>query len=155
MAKNRPKSDRYPFLSPTTPGLHIDFRNYVIEWVCLSLDPKIGPRFWQDKGYWGPKYSREIRGVSNLGKELDLTDKLTQTALIDTIREYKIKALVSKKTISRVVRLTRGRIESIKEQRDIISQKQPQQDIDPKKNSTLVDTGQKSVLARIREAENG
>lgn len=153
--RHQPKSEKHPFLSPTTPGLYIDFRNYVIEHVCSALDPKLGPRFWQDKQYWGPKYGREVRGVSNLGKELDLKDKVTQTALIEIIKERQVKALVAKKTVVQVVKWTKQRIESIRKQREVISQKQPQEEIDPQKNSTFVDTGPKSPLAKIREVENG
>ncbi|MHC4453425.1 MAG: hypothetical protein ACYSWS_01855 [Planctomycetota bacterium] len=153
--KHQPKSDKHPYASPTTPGLYVTFRDYVIELVCLNVNPKIGPRFWSDKSYWGPKYGREIRGVSNLGKELDLTDVLTQTALIYTIKEYRIKALVAKKTVARVVRITRHRIEILQTQRKTLSQKPQREEIDSKKNSTFVDTGQKNVLARIRDVENG
>ncbi len=47
--KRQPKSDKHPYASPTTPGLHIAFRDFIIELVCLNVNPKIGPRFWSDK----------------------------------------------------------------------------------------------------------
>ena len=102
--RHQPKSRKHPYASPTTPGLHVAFRDYIIELVCLNVNPKIGPRFWSDPGYWAPKYKREIRGMSNLGKELNLADTLTQTALVQIIKEYRIKALLAKKTKDSVIR---------------------------------------------------
>jgi len=154
-ARHQPQSEKHPYASPTTPGLYVTFRDYIIELVCLNTNPKIGPRFWSDQGYWAPKYRREIRGVANLGKELDLSDTLTQTALVQVIKEYRVKALVAKKTKDKVVRWTRGRLASLKEHRASLATKQPQAPIDPKKNATFVDTGEKTRLAKVREAENG
>lgn len=153
--RHQPQSEKHPFLSPTTPGLYVAIRDYIIELVCLNVNQKIGSRFWSDTKYWGPKYRREIRGVSNLGKELDLTDTLTQTALTQIIKEYNIKALVAKKTIARVVRLTCRRLGDLKDQRTMLLQKQQPIEIDPKKNATFIDTGKKSTLAKIREIDNG
>ncbi|RLC89019.1 MAG: hypothetical protein DRJ03_00215 [Chloroflexi bacterium] len=96
-----------------------------------------------------------MRGVANLGAELDLTDTLTQTALVQIIKEYRIKALVAKKTKERVVRFTRRRRQHLVEQRASLATTQPVAPIDTKKNSTFVDTGEKNTLAKIREAENG
>lgn len=149
------KDDKHPYASPTTPGLYVTFRNRIIEMVCLNVNPKIGPRFWSDPKYWGPKYRREIRGVSNLGKELDFTDVLTQTALIKIIAKYNIKALVAKKTVARVVKLTRQYRKELLGQRESLAKKEQPIAIDSKKNSTFVDTGEKSVLAKIRDVENG
>lgn len=153
--RHQPKSDKYPFYSPTTSGLYIALRDYIIELVCLNVNPKIGPRFWSDSSYWGPKYRREIRGVSNLNKELDLTNTLTQTALIQIIKEYNIKALVAKKTIVKIVRLTNRRIAQLKDQRKLLTGKQQQVKIDIKKNSTFIDTGRKSRFARVKEKDHG
>ena len=153
--KHQPRSDKHPYASPTTPGLYVSFRDYIIELVCLNVNPKIGQRFWSDKTYWSPKYRREIKGVSNLGMELDLTDTLTQTALVKIILEHNIKALVAKKILARVVRLTKCKIKDLSKQRALLSEKQQPVIIDIKKNSTFVDTGQKGRLAKIREEENG
>lgn len=154
-ARHQPKSDKHPYASPTTPGLYVALRDYLIELVCLNTNPKIGPRFWSDPKYWGPKYRREVRGVANLGKELDLTDTLTQTAVIQVVKNYRIKALIAKKTLSRVVRLTRQRINVLTEQRKSLAQKPQPVEIDSKRNATFVDTGEKNTLTKIREAENG
>jgi len=153
--RHQPQSDKHPYASPTTPGLYVAFRDYIIELVCCNLDPKIGPRFWSDTKYWAPKYKREIRGISNIGKELDLTDTLTQTALTQIIDEYKIKALVAKTTVTKVVRLTRRRIADLKTHRAALSQKQQPPTIDSRKNSTFVDMGIQSKLSKVRKTENG
>jgi len=153
--RNQPKDDKHPYASPTTPGLYVTFRNYVIELVCLNTNPKIGPRFWSNQGYWAPKYKREIRGVSNLSKSLDFTDTLIQTALIQIIKEYRIKALVATKTVNRIVKLTNRRVEHLNEQRIMLAQKPQPAKIDTQKNSTFIDTGGKNTLAKLREAENG
>ncbi len=150
------QDEKHPLKSPTTPGLFVTVRNYIIELVCLNLDPRIGPRFWSDPKYWGPKYRREVRGVANLGKELDLTDTLTQTALIQIIKEHNIKALIAKKIVARVVKLTNKRIIQLIEQRKLLAEKQqPRTEIDSQKNATFVDTGELNRVGRIRDIENG
>jgi hypothetical protein len=153
--RHQPKSEKHPYLSPTTPGLYVTFRDYIIELVCMNVNPKIGPRFWSDKKYWGPKYGREIRGVTNLGKELNLSDALLRRALVEIIRERNIKALVAKKTIATIVRWTNNRVESLTAQRLELSKRQQHTEIDNKKNATFVDTGRKTALAKIRDEENG
>lgn len=153
--RHQPQDEKHQYASPTTPGLYVTFRDYIIELVCLNVDSKLGPRFWSEQGYWAPKYRREIRGVSNLGKLLDFTKMLTQTALVQIIKEYRIKALVAKKTVEKINKLTCRRIKDITAQRAVLSDKSPIVVIDSKKNSTFIDTGEKSTLAKIREAENG
>ncbi len=153
--KHQPKSEKHPYASPTTPGLYVTFRDFIIEMVCLNVNPKIGPRFWSDKKYWGPKYGREIRGMSNLGKELDLENVLVRRSLIQVIKTNFIKALVAKKTIIRVVRLTKKCHQELLKQRESLSKKEQPATIDTKKNATFVDTGRKNILAKIRDAENG
>lgn len=154
--KHQLQDEKHPFESPTTNGLFVTVRNYLIELVCLNVNPKIGSRFWSEKKYWNPKYRRETRGVSNLSKELDLTSASVQTALIQIIKEYNIKALVAKKTIARVVRLTNQRIIQRREQQELLVKKQhPQTPIDSQKNATFVDTGKPNRVGRIRDMENG
>lgn len=151
--KHQPQSDKHPYASPTTPGLYIALRDYIIELVCLNVNQKIGPRFWSDKSYWNSKYKREVKGIANLGKELDLTDTLTQTALVQIIKEYHIKALIAKKTVVRVIKLTNNRITQLKSQRESLAEKQHPIEIDSKKNATFVDLGSKTPLARAKEIE--
>ena len=105
------------FLSQTTPGLNIDFKNYIIEIVCLNVKPKLNPRFWNEDKYWSGKYVREIKGFSNLKKEIelitnrcfegefskfDIEEPLTQKILIDVIKKLNIKCLLAKKTINKI-----------------------------------------------------
>jgi len=153
--KNYPKSEKRPYQSPTTPGLYVSIRDYIIELICLNVNPRIGPRFWSDQNYWAPKYKREVKGVSNLSRQLDLTNALTQTALIQIIKEYRIKALIAKKTNERVIRLTYHRIELLKKQRMLLANDQPPAIFDIKKNSTIIDIGEKNTPAKIRKIENG
>lgn len=153
--RHQPQSEKHPYESPTTPGLYVSFRDLIIELVCINVNPKIGPRFWQDKKYWAPKYSREIRGVSNLGKELDISESLTQRALIDVITKNRIKALVAKKTIYKVVRLTKSLIQKMKQDRDVLVKKPSVLPVDAIKNSTFVNTGEDSPLAKLRKVEDG
>lgn len=153
--RHQPKDEKHPYLSPTTPGLYVTFRDYIIELVCMNVNPKIGPRFWSDTKYWGPKYRREIRGVFNLGKELDLSDTVARRALVDIITKHNIKALVATKTIVKVVCLTSRRIEALSAQRLELAEKQQPTKIDSQKNATFVDTGAKNTLSKIRDKENG
>jgi len=155
--RHQPQSEKHPYASPTTPGLFITFRAYLIELICLNVNPKLGPRFWSsDTGkYWGPKFRREVKGVDNVSQLLNFDDILMQTALIEIIKERNIKALTYKKTVDRVARLARQRRDRLAQKRMELSRKQQPTAIDARKNSTFVDTGEKNTLAKIREAENG
>ncbi len=154
--RHQQKSETYPYKSPTTPGLYVTFRAYIIELICLNVNKKIGPRFWSDKKYWGPKFRREVKGVDNILKQLGEIDALTQTALVKIVQEHNIKATTHKATINRIVKSVLQKRIDIQAARVGLSQKQqPSTIIDTKKNSTFVDTGDKSALTKIREAENG
>lgn len=154
-ARKQLKSDKYPYESPTTPGLHVTVRAYIIELICLNIDNKLGPRFWSDTRYWGPKFRRETKGVANICKQLDLDDKLIQTSLVQIIKERNVKSLTRKTTVNTVAKQTQKRKEELQDQRNNIQKNIPKQEIDTKKNSTFIDTGNKSVLAKVREMENG
>jgi len=155
VAKSRPQDDKHPYASPTTAGLYITFRDLVIELVCLNVNRSIGARFWQDAKYWGPKYKREIRGVSNLSKKIDLEDKINQTALLWVIKNKGIKSLSATKTIERIVYYTKKQRQKLTEEREQLSAKKQIEPIDNKKNSVFVESGKKTTFAKIREAENG
>ena len=156
---NQNRTGKKTFVSPTTPGLHVDFRNYIIELVCLNMRPKLGPRFWKDEKYWGPKYRREIKGVFNLGKELDFDDPITRTALTEIIKRYNIQAMVAKKTVAKIARATSRRRQEILDNREHIAKKQSPVIADTKEysrhNAKLVDIGIKSKLAKLKELEGG
>lgn len=153
--RHQQQDDKHPFLSPTTPGLYITFRAYIIELICLNINHKLSPRFWSDPKYWGPKFRREVKGIHNIAQQLDITDTLTQTALIQIIKEHNIKALVAKKTVAKVVKLTNCRIIQLKNQRKSLTQKQQPAQINSQKNAIFVDTGDKTTLAKIKEVEGG
>jgi len=153
--RHQPKSEKYPYASPTTPGLYVAFRAYIIELICLNVNPKLNPRFWSDPQYWGPKFRREVKGVKNISQQLDITDTLVQTALVQVIKQYNIKALVAKKTVTKVIKLTYCRMAQLGEQRVLLAKKSPQTPIDMVKNATFVDIGEETTLAKVRKAENG
>jgi len=153
--KNNRKDKKHPYASPTTPGLHITLRAYIIELVCLNVNKKIGPRFWSDNKYWGPKFRREIKGIDNIFKKIEESDILTQTALIQIIKEYNIKSLSYKTTVNKVVKNVLKRKYDLEQKRQVLRQKSNIAEIDAKKNSTFVDVGPKNTIARIRENENG
>ncbi len=153
--KHQLQDEKHPFESPTTYGLYVTFRSYIIELICLNVNQKIGPRFWSDPKYWGPKFRREIKGVHNVLKALEDEDSLTQTAFVQIIKEYNVKSLSYKTTVKKVVKNVRQRMIDLKKQRTVLKAKPQQEEIDSKRNSTFVDTDEKSVLARIREIENG
>jgi hypothetical protein len=140
------------YKSPTTPGLEIEFNHYLIELICLNMNPKLGPRFWSDsEPYdWGNKYRREIRGVHNLLKKIgDISDPLLCDVIIETIQQYKIKSLLAKKTIEKVVRLVFKKIE-IKKQ--TIIQNQPLQTT-ADGNKQFTDTERNTTLGKLRKLE--
>lgn len=153
--RNQPQSDTFPYASPTTPGLYVTFRAYIIELLCLNVSNRLGPRFWSDKKKWGPKFGREVKGVDNVIKQLGSEDTLFQTAFIQIVLSHNIKSLMYKTTVRRVVKNVLKRKVDLEQQRRDFQSKPATQKIDVKKNSTFVDTGKKGVLARIRETENG
>lgn len=151
--RNQKQSDKYPYASPTTPGLYITFQAYIIELICLNVNSKIGARFWSDPKYWGPKFRRETKGVHNVLKDIG-EGAITQTAFVEIIKQHNIKSLLYKTTAKRVIKAVNKRIADLRQQRNEFKVK-PLQEIDAKKNSTFVDTGKRGVLDKIRKAENG
>lgn len=158
------QDEKHPYASPTTPGLYVTFRAYIIELICLNVNKSIGPRFWSDKKYWGPKFSREVKGVYNVLKQLEeiglttpkhTVDILIQTAFIEIIKEHNIKSLSYKITIKKVVRSICQKKSDLEQQRIKLRERTPRQEVNIKENSTFIDTGKKGVLAKIREVENG
>lgn len=153
--RHQPQSEKHPYASPTTPGLYVTFRAYLIELICLNVNKKLGPRFWSDKKYWGLKFRREVKGVDNVLKQLKAMNTLTQTAFIQIVQEHNIKSLTHKATVKKVVRNILQREVDLDQQRTALRTKLPRQEIDSKRNATFVDNGEQSTLAKIREVENG
>jgi len=158
------------FDSPTTNGLKIDFRNYVIELVCLNIDPKLISRFWKSNKYWSGKYPREIRGFSNLKKaiestvnnnlpgefsQFDLEESFSQKILINIIKKLNIKSLSATKTITKIVSTFlkmynaeySTRVNKV--QLDFITI------VEPEKNTKFIEPKIKNKLSKLRELENG
>lgn len=153
--RHQPQSKTFPYASPTTPGLYVTFRSYIIELLCLNINNRLGPRFWSDKKRWGSKFGREVKGVDNVIKQLGSEDAIFQTAFVQIVREHNIKSLMYKTTVKKVVKNVLKRKADLEQHRINLQSKPTPQDIDTKKNSTFVDTGSKGVLAKIRESENG
>jgi len=154
------------FDSPTTPGLKISIRDYVIETVCLNVNKKLGPRFWRDNTYWSNKYKREIKGFSNLVKAFDspidkdmkvnlLEQPLAKKILIQIIKKMNIKSLSAKKTIDRIVLNTKKSYISEISERSSSTKQVEEIGIDMSKNSKFVDGKKKNKLSSIRDIENG
>jgi hypothetical protein len=152
------------YKSPTTPGLDIDFRNYIIELVCLNLDKKLGPKFWKSNTYWSSKYKREIRGFSNLISSFNspvnedikvnlLEQPLAKKILIQIIKKMNIKSLSAKKTIDRIVLNTKKIYMS--EILERYNEKESEEiKIDMNKNSKFIDVVKKNKRSSIRQIEN-
>jgi hypothetical protein len=142
------------FDSPTTPGLRIDFRNYIIELISLNCNNKLGPRFWKSNAYWAKKYPREIKGVSNLGKLIDFNDTLVQKLLIGIIKNSWIKSLSAKRTLSTIVKKLNILYEKEIEKRKISDEKIVMSIFSPEENARYTETGSRNKISLIKELEN-
>jgi len=142
------------FDSPTTPGLKIDFKNYIIELVCLNMDKKLGPRFWKSNNYWAKKYPREIRGIGNLSKLTDFNNSLIQKLLIGIIKDSWIKSLSAKKTLNTIIKKLNILYGREIEKRKTNDEKMVMSIFSPEENARYVDTGNKNKISLIKELEN-
>lgn len=144
------------YKSPSTPGLDIDFFNFIVELVCLNMNYKLCPNFWRDDKYWKGKYAREIsRGTVNLKKlftDFDLEDNMVKIAIIRTIKNRNIKSLLQQKTLDRILRCFKNEHRILVKQKQIVNM--PDKKIDMGENSQFVDIPQKTRLGRIREIES-
>jgi hypothetical protein len=148
------------FLSPTTPGLKIDYNNYIIELVCLNVNRKLGPKFWSSSQYWKQKYVREIKGIHNLGNllkdEFDLSIPVNQVLLSEIIKNNSIKCLLAKKTLERIKKLMKKTFDL--KQNQYSNYKVVEEVQDAKgymdKNSRFVQTGPLNKLQKLKRLEN-
>jgi hypothetical protein len=144
------------YKSPTTPGLHINFANYIVELVCLNMDNKLSPRFWSGSDYWKKKYAREISvGVKRLKQDLaslDFEENIVKAAVVKAIEKTRIKSLLVEKTRNKFVRRFYVEHKHILKQRSL-PVKNVDHKIDEKSNSKFVDPPQKTSLRKIREIE--
>jgi len=150
------KTETQKFRSPTTPGLLITFRNYIIELVCLNVNAKLDPYFWKGQQYWKDKYKREIKGIFNLMKLINDDSQITKTAIINVIKRLNIKSLSAKKTLYRIQKAVE------KEKESLIFKRQQEPDgvevgelkAYMKKNSKFVNIGKQTKLDKLRKLEN-
>lgn len=141
--------------SPTTPGLKVPFRKYVIELVCLNVNPRIGPRFWQDQKYWGPKYRREIKGIYNLKLRFgDLDNPILQNCIVGIVRDLRIKSLSATKTIDKLERISRKRYRDKLVELKQLKKRLPSKIEYIPSDDDFVDAGDKTKLSKIKDLKD-
>lgn len=142
------------FDSPTTPGIKIDFRNYLVELICLNVNKNIGPRFWRDKKYWSQKYVREIKGVYNLSQSLGgFDDQFISKAIIHVIKKHNIKSLLKKITIQKLAKYIPKLAAKIKKQYKTLAVSQETREI-VGPNFSFRKSDSKGRLSKVKDAEN-
>lgn len=155
------------FDSPTTPGLKIDFKNYLIELVCINCDKRIGTRFWKSNEYWSSKYKREIKGVHNLIKCFDApideelkvntveNSPFAQKILIQVIKNLNIKSLSAKKTIQKIITNHKKIFSKEYDHRlSIANEKTINSEIvNGKENARYIDGGNRGKLSILKDIE--
>jgi len=142
------------YISPTTPGLEVTFRNYVIELVCMNTSRwKLRARFWSDKKYWGPKWGREIKGMSNLQKAIDMSfdDTLVQLCVIDRVKKQNIKSLSAKKTIEKLALAVKREYY----RRIVELESTPVEETIGDENAKFSKAGRKTRFSKLLELERG
>lgn len=146
---------KHPYESPTTPGLYVTLSDFIVELICLNMNPKLGAKFWRDDKYWKTKYVREIsRGIQKLKElliEFDLEDNIVRISLIRTVKNSNIKSLLVEKT--RNVLLKKFKREYYRLLKTYDAPNNPSIVIDPKTNSTFIDPPKKTILGKLREIE--
>ncbi len=160
--RNQKMDDKHQYESPTTPGLWVTFRAYLIELVCINTARySLGPRFWQDKKYWGPKFARETRGVKNLLERYeDSSGSITapmRLCVINAIKNRYVKSLSSTKTLGRLHKWISQESDLLVKQRTEL-EKRVQEDVvcDDKymeQNSAIVKPQASTKATRLREME--
>lgn len=142
--------------SPTTPGLMVTFRAYVVERMCLNVRPDLGPRFWKDRRYWQPKFVRESVAVARLLEHLDEDDPVVRRALIEVVDERRMRTLMTRNQ-HRDVRRVRAKHRQLLAQRETLAATagEPVADVDGyvERNRSLPPTTQRNRLSRIEEVE--
>lgn len=82
--------------SPTTPGLKINFSNYVCELIFLNRGKPLPPKFWQ-LPEWKKQYAFTIRGFFMFAKFHDhINDPEFQQIVIEAIKETKCASLLKR-----------------------------------------------------------
>lgn len=95
--------------SRTTPGFDMKFESFIVETVCLNMDPKLKPYFWRVSNgnkYWKNKFQREISiGIKKLKQQIKPFPVGNQEdLLIRAISLADIKTLLRQKNVDKVCR---------------------------------------------------
>lgn len=109
-----------PYESPTTPGLMVTFRNYLVELVCLNVQRNLGPRFWKDKRRWQPKYTKESVALARLLRNLDEYDPIVQRAMISVVDQCRQQTFMVKNR-GRLIRQIETKRQLIVQQRTALA----------------------------------
>lgn len=142
--------------SPTTPGLMVTFRAYVVERVCLNLRPDLGPRFWKDKRYWEPKFVRESVALARLLEHLDENDPVARRALIEVVDERRMRTLMTRNQRWDIRRVRAKHRQLVAERESLAATAgEPVDDLEGYvvRNRSLSPTTQRNRLSRIEEVE--
>lgn len=153
MSANKKKD----YKSPTTPGLQVNFYDFIVELVCLNMYPKLGPRFWSKSEYWKKKYSREISiGIKRLKETFekwDFEDKIVKIVLVRSIKNTNIQSLLITKSREKLLRrFVREHKKLIDEYKN--NKQKEYQKFNTEKNSRFVDPlTNVGVFGKIRKIE--
>ena len=142
--------------SPTTPGLMVTFRVYMVERVCLNLRPDLGPRFWKDRKYWQPKFVRESVALSRLLRHFDENAPVVRRAVIEMVDERRMRTLMTRNQSGDMKRI-RAKHRALVAQRETLAATatEPVGDLEGyvERNRSLSPTTQRNRLSRIEEVE--
>jgi hypothetical protein len=141
------------YTSPTTPGLAVDFKQYITELLCQNTSrASLKPRFWK-KHPWGKKYGMEIMSVNRLIEqmEIDIEDPLWQKAILQAIEARRTRSLMSKRAKELFAKDARRRYKAIVEAPSGHSTTQ----IDQEKNARFVESGRQTKVGALRRIERG
>lgn len=156
-------SEAATYASPTTPGLMLPFRKYIVELVCLNMRRPLKPRFWADDPYWAKKFVRECRGFAKFAKlhEERLDDPVFQQAVIAAIRWVQPCTLLNEHNLTRLdkrVAVEHARLLKQAENLAVRAADRPaDQDHDEymRRNKPLAKVGERTRFSRIRGIEGG
>jgi hypothetical protein len=157
-------SEEATYPSPTTPGMAVPFRSYVVELVCLNMNRCLGPRFWADHGYWAKKYARECRGYAKFAKlhAEKLSEPLYQKAVIAAVHWVQPGTLLTESNLTRLDKQIAVQYESLVQQHVALASSMGPAVVDHEqymqRNTKLVNVGEESrfgKIARIEGSGNG
>ena len=160
MSKKGPTQadEKHPYQSPTTPGLYVTLRAYIIELVCLNMERRLAPRFWRGE-YWSKKFAREVRGVRLLLDEMGGAENpVYQKAIFRAIKKTGCQSLMRKTTREKIVRATKKAYGAIMAERKLMADHTPNVEVGSDymaKNAKFVNPAGDDKLSKIRGVENG